>query len=125
MWYTYHIIIQEGTDMPELYQLAARRREIVEEIDAIKRMKKGTLNSLYNKVTNKKGEDVLNGPYYVLSKKGVGNKTVSERIPATDAPKVQEDVDNYKRFKQLTDEYIDVCERLSEFADAEDEGKKN
>ena len=68
---------------------------------------------------------MLNGPYYVLSKKGTGNKTVSERIPATDAPRVQEKVDNYKRFKQLTDEYIEVCERLSEFTDIEDEGKKN
>ena len=111
--------------MPELYQLAARRREIVEEIDAIKSMKKGTLNSLYNRVINKKGEEVLNGPYYVLSKKGAGNKTVSERITAMDAPRVQEEVENYKRFKQLSDEYVDVCERLSEFADAEDEGKKN
>ena len=111
--------------MPELCQLVARRHEIVEEIDSIKSMKKGTLNSLYNKVTNKKGEEVLNGPYYVLSKKGVGNKTVSERIPAAIAPRIQEEVDNYKLFKQLADEYIDVCERLSALADTEDEGKKN
>jgi len=111
--------------MPEIYQLATRRQEIVEEIDTIKSMRKGTLNTRYNKVTNKKGEEVLNGPYYVLTKKGVGNKTISEPIPATVAPRVQEEVENYKRFKQLADEYMEVCEKLSQFSDAEDEGKKN
>jgi len=111
--------------MPELYQLAARRREIVEEIGSIRSMRKGTLNERYNKVTNKKGEEVLNGPYFVLTKKGAGNKTLSEPIPAPDAPRVQMEVDNYKRFRQLADEYMDVCEKLSQFAANDDEGKKN
>ncbi|MCL2153841.1 MAG: hypothetical protein FWH57_13005 [Oscillospiraceae bacterium] len=111
--------------MSELMQLAARRNEIVDEIGTIKSMRKGTLNTNYNKVTNKKGEDVFNGPYYILTKRGADNKTVSERISAADAPRIQEEVDNYKRFRQLTDEYIDVCEKLSQFSDAEDEGKKN
>lgn len=111
--------------MSSLFQLAVRRHEIIEEIEMIKSMRKGTLNKRYNKVKNKKGEDVLNGPYYVLTKKGAGNKTVSDPIPATDAPRVQEDVENYKRFRQLADEYVDVCERLSQFTNDEDEGKKN
>ena len=111
--------------MPGIYQLVARRREIVEEIDTIKSMRKGTLNTRYNKVKNKKGEEVVNGPYYVLTKKGAGNKTISEPVSATDAPRVQEGVENYKRFKQLADEYVEVCEKLSNFTDADDEGKKN
>ena len=111
--------------MPEIFQLAARRQEIVEEIGGIKSMRKGTLNERYNKVTNKKGEEVLNGPYYVLTKKGSGNKTVSVPVPATDATRVREEVENYKRFRQLADEYMDVCEKLSQFTDDEDEGKKN
>jgi len=111
--------------MPEIYQLTARRREIVEEIGRIESMRKGTLNERYNRVMNKKGEEVLNGPYYVLTKKGSGNKTVSEPIPSKDAPRVQEEVENYKRFRQLADEYMDVCEKLSEFTVDEDEGKKN
>lgn len=111
--------------MKELSQLAARRQEIVIEIDSIKSMKKGTLNTKYNKVINKNGDEILNGPYYVLTKKGIGNKTVSETITAADASRVQEEVDNYKRFRQLTDEYMDICEELSQFADSEDEGKKN
>jgi hypothetical protein len=114
-----------GIKMPELYKLAARRREIVQEIDEIKSMRKGTLNTRYNKVKNKKGEEVLNGPYYVLTKKGTGNKTISEPITADAAPRVQDEVDNYKRFRRLTDEYMDVCEELSQFSASEDEAKKN
>ena len=110
--------------MPELLQLLARRQEIIGEVDTIKTMRKGTLNTRYNKVTNKKGEVKFNGPYYVLTKKGAGNKTISEPIPAADAPRVQEEVENYKRFKQLTDEYMDVCEKLSQFAVGENDAKK-
>jgi len=111
--------------MPELLMLTARRQELIEEIDSIRTMRKGTLNMRYNKVVNKKGEEVQNGPYYVLTKKGPGNKTITDTITATDAARVQEEVDNYKRFKLLSDEYVDVCEKLSQFADANDEGKKN
>jgi hypothetical protein len=129
LWYNYAVFILHNytrrDPMKELSQLAARRQEIVIEIDSIKSMKKGTLNTKYNKVINKNGDEILNGPYYVLTKKGIGNKTVSETITAADASRVQEEVDNYKRFRQLTDEYMDICEELSQFADSEDEGKKN
>jgi hypothetical protein len=42
--------------MSRLLQLAAKQREIIEEIAAIKSMRTGTLNARYNKVVNKKGE---------------------------------------------------------------------
>ena len=111
--------------MPELYQLNSRRRRIVEEIDEIKSMRIGTLSERYNKVKNKKGEEVLNGPYRILTRKGPDNKTISENISDKDAPRIKEEVDNYKRFRQLTDEYADVCEKLSQLAGSEDKGKKN
>jgi len=111
--------------MPELIRLAARRNEIVNEIGTIKSMRKGTLNTSFNKVTNKKGEEVINGPYYVLTRRGSDNKTVSERIPTADAPHVQEEVDNYRRFRQLADEYVDICEKISFLSNSGDEGKKN
>jgi hypothetical protein len=111
--------------MPEILRLTARRQEIIGEFNEITSMRKGTLSTRFNKVVNKKGEEVLNGPYYVLTKKGEGNKTISEPITAADAPHIQSEVDNYKRFKQLSDEYMDVCEMLSQFAKIEDDVKKN
>jgi hypothetical protein len=111
--------------MSELYQLDSRRRKIVEEIDAIKSMRIGTLSERYNKVKNKKGEEVLNGPYQILTRKGMDSKTVSESISEKDVPRIKEEVGNYKRFRQLTDEYAEVCEKLSQLTASEDEGKKN
>lgn len=111
--------------MTELLSLSVRRREIIEEIGNIRSMRKGTLSTRFNKVKNKKGEEILNGPYFVLTKKGAGNRTVSEPIPSSDAHRVQEEVDNYKRFRQLTDEYMDVCEKLSQYAGSEDDAKKD
>ena len=111
--------------MPELYQLDTRRRMIIEEIDAIRSMRIGSLSERYNKVKNKKGEEALNGPYQILTRKGPNNKTISESISEKDVPRIKEEVDNYRRFKQLTDEYAEICEKLSQLAETEDEVKKN
>jgi len=102
--------------MPELYQLDSRRRKIVEEIDAIRSMRIGTLSGRYNKVKNKKGEEVRNGPYQILTRKGIDNRTFSESISEKDAPRIKEEVGNYKRFRQLADEYAEICEKLSQLA---------
>jgi chorismate mutase len=110
--------------MKNLIQLAARRSEIVGEIGEIKSMRKGTLNAKYQNVQHKGGEVVVKGPYYALTKKAPGGKTVYQSIPAENAPQIQNEVDNYKRFRQLSDEYVDVCEKISVLADSEDEVKK-
>ena len=101
--------------MPDSAQLALRRREIVREISEIQSMRKGVLNSKYQKIRHKNGEVVVKGPYYVLTKKG-GGKTISKAVSPGDAQHIQEEVDNYKRFRQLSDEYVDVCEKISSLA---------
>ena len=111
--------------MPTAAQLTARRMEIIGEIGEIKSMRKGNLNTKYQKVRHKSGEVVEKGPYYELTKKGSGGKTIAQSVSANDAEHIKAEVDNYKRFRQLTDEYIDVCEQVSLLADSDDEGKKN
>ena len=111
--------------MQGLSQLAERRREIVTEIDGIERMRKGYLNAQYQQVKHKNGDVVEKGPYYVLTRKTAGGRTVSTSIPAREAPRIQYEVDNYKRFRDLSDEYVDVCEKISILADGEEECKKN
>jgi len=106
-------------------QLAERRLEIIDEITGIKSMRKGVLNAKYQKVKRKNGEVVEKGPYYEITKKGAGGKTIAQSVSAKDAEHIKAEVDNYKRFRQLSDEYIDVCEQLSLVAGIEDEGKKN
>ena len=106
-------------------QLTARRMEIIGEMACIKSMRKGVLNTKYQKVKHKNGEVVKRGPYYELTKKGAGGKTIAQSVPAKDAEYIKTEVDNYKRFRVLSDEYIDVCEQMSHLANTEDEGKKN
>ena len=111
--------------MSDFSRLATRRSEIASEINRIESMRKGTLNAQYQKVRHKNGDVVEKGPYFVLTRKSAGGKTVSRSIPAKDAPRIQAEVDNYKRFRDLSDEYVDVCEKISILADGGDEGKKN
>jgi len=106
-------------------QLAERRLEIIGEMTGIKSMRKGVLNTKYQKVKRKNGEVVKKGPYYEITKKGAGGRTIARSISAKDAEHIKSEVDNYKRFRQLSDEYIDVCEQLSCAAGVEDECKKN
>jgi hypothetical protein len=112
--------------MVSIAQLASRRTEIINEISEIRSMRKGVLNTKFQRVTHKNGETVEKGPYYELTKKGAGGKTIAQSVPIKDAGYVQAEVDNYKRFRQLSDEYIDVCEQISLLSgQSEDEGKKN
>jgi hypothetical protein len=111
--------------MTDLEQLTGRRNEILDEMNGIEIMRKGVLNAQYQKVAHKNGEIVVNGPYYVLTKKSLGGKTVSQSIPAKDAPRFQMEVDNYKRFRQLSDEYVDICEKTALLTDGDDDVKKN
>ena len=111
--------------MLNFVQLTARRMEIIGEITEIKSMRKGVLNAKYQKVKYKNGEVAVKGPYYELTKKGSGGKTIAQSVPVRDAEHIQAEVGNYKRFRQLADEYVDVCEQISLIKDSKDEGKKN
>jgi hypothetical protein len=106
-------------------QLAARREGIIGEIADIKSMRKGVLNTKYQKVKHKNGEVVEKGPYYEVTKKGAGGKTIAQSISAKDAERIKAEVDNSKRFRQLSDEYVEVCERMSLLAGSDDDAKKN
>jgi hypothetical protein len=117
-----------GDQMASLAWLIAKRVEIIDEISAIESMRKGVLNSKYQKVKLKNGDVADRGPYYVLTKKSAGGKTVSKSVTPEDAPRIQEEVDKYKRFRQLSDEYVDVCEEISmhmHSKSSDDEVKKN
>jgi hypothetical protein len=87
-------------------------------------MRKGSLNVKYNEAINKNGVASKTGPYYILTGKGSGNKTVSKSVAVADEPRVRQEVENYKEFRRLTDEYIEVCENIS-LLEGKDDTKKN
>jgi hypothetical protein len=51
------------------------------------------------------------GPLHLMSK-SVAGKTVTKSVSATALEKVQQEVGNYKRFRSLVDEIVDVNEQI-------------
>jgi hypothetical protein len=106
-------------------QLNARRLKIIDEMARIETMRKGSLNEKYNKTVNKNGEESRTGPYYVLTSKGIGNKTVSVSVSAAAVARVRQDVDNYREFRRLSDEYVEICGDIALKEGEDNDAKKN
>ena len=113
--------------MDKMAKLTARRGAILEEIESIQSMRKGTLNATYKKVVHKDGDEVMKGPYYRLSCKDKKSKTLSWTVSVDEVDFIQEEVSNYRRFRQLADDYVSVCEEISlqSQAQGKDSIKKN
>ena len=97
-----------------------RRGAILEEIRDIRRMRRGSVNEQYLKVSHKnEKEPVLRGPYYVFTRSEKG-RTVSWRLRTqADIEQAQEDVAAYKRFKLLCQELEELTERLGDLEQGE------
>jgi hypothetical protein len=110
--------IELGETMPEEEQiLEERRRQIGEEITGITTMMRGTFNEFYCPEQKlKDGSVVKHGPFYNITTKGVGGKTISKSVKKGDVARMRHEVESYCRFRKLAGEYVEVCEQLSEKA---------
>lgn len=108
-----------------LPQLFERRVQLCNSIAGITSMRRGTLNEVYRHQKLKDGTIAKRGPFYNITTKAEKNKTVTTAIPKSDLEKVRQEVENYKTFRALSEEYIEVCEKISLFTTDGDEAKKN
>jgi hypothetical protein len=96
-------------------ELERNRERLVKKMLGIRSMRRGTLNEQF--VERKRdglptGE--VRGPYYVLSRRHEG-KTVSERVSGAELQDVRDDLDRYKEFTRLCEEFAKATESLGEY----------
>jgi len=97
-----------NTDLPQLQQ---RREQILQDMGAIDRVCRGHLSEQFFK--SKQGtKTVRRGPYYILQRWFRG-KNLCERVAPDQLEPVRQGVEGYKRFRQLAEEFVDVCEQIT------------
>lgn len=99
----------------------SERLNLLQQMGAITRMRRGSVNVQSFTRRHRDGSVVRQGPYYLYSRTEKG-KSYSQRIPAGAVEQYRTETENCRRFKDLAQEYIRVCERLTEQGRA---GKKN
>lgn len=94
-----------------LSDLQARREQILEQINAIDRLRRGSLSRQFFKKRRSRSK-APQGPYYVLQGYIQGRK-FSHRVPAQQAAQLELLVANYKRFVQLAEEFVTVTDQIT------------
>lgn len=93
-------------------RLEEERKEILREMDGIRRMRRGTVNEQVFESRRRDGSVTTRGPYYLYSRTEKG-KSFSQRISAEEAVRYQEETENCRRFKELANRCVVVCEQLT------------
>jgi hypothetical protein len=105
-----------------LSQLEKRREQILQQIGAIDRLRRGSLSRQFFK-TPRPDAKAPQGPYFVLQGYIQGKK-FSQRVPAQQAPQVEPLVANYKRFVELAEEFVTVTDQITRLAETQADVKK-
>jgi hypothetical protein len=95
----------------DLSQLQERREQILQAMGAIDRVCRGHLSEQFFK-SRQGGKTVRRGPYYVLQRWFRG-KNLCERVAVDQLEPIRRGVEGYQRFRQLADEFVDVCEQIT------------
>lgn len=93
-----------------LAALRQKRTVLLQNLQAIDHLRRGTLSQQFFQAPP--GQTGRRGPYFVLQGFFQGKK-FSERVPAQQAPQVQEQVDNYRRFQTLAEEYVTLSDEIT------------
>lgn len=91
------------------------RESILSQLRDLRSLRRGSINEQFLKTKSAKtGETVVNGPYYVLSRKE-GKKTVSKRLkPGPELEQAREDLAQHKQFLGLCKDLEQLTEELGE-----------
>jgi hypothetical protein len=107
---------------PNLDALRQQQQALLQQMQAIDRLRRGSLSQQF--FTSPGRPASRRGPYFVLQGFFRGKK-FSERIPQDQAGQVQQDVDNYRRFQSLAEDYVTVSDQITRLQDQSPDSKKN
>ena len=108
---------------PALPELRRQREHVLEQIQTIDRLRRGTLSEQFF-IKKREGKTIRQGPYYVLQCYLKGCKC-SERIPADQAQQAKADVANYQRFQELAEQFVKITDQITRLENGQTDAKKN
>lgn len=97
------------------------RQDILRQMGSITRMRRGTVNEQFFKRDRKGSEPVVLGPYYLYSRTEKGVSFGKRLVTKEEVDRHREETENRRKFKDLSDRYVMVCEDL---ADKEQDAQK-
>lgn len=108
---------------PNVDDLLQQRESVLLQMKAIDRLRRGSLSTQFFKARPPRDAGPR-GPYYVLQGFFHGKK-FSERVPPAQAAQVQRDVDNYRRFQTLAEEFVTLSDQITRRQAQPTDFKKN
>lgn len=120
-----HIVsIEIQMRMPApLQALRSQRDGILDQMKQIDHLRRGSLSRQFFK-TRRDGRIFESGPYFVLQCFFKGKKC-SERVPASRAGEVQKQVENFRRFNALAEEFVSLSDQITQLESSAEDSKKN
>lgn len=89
----------------------------------IDHLRRGSLSRQFFK-TRRDGKIVKSGPYFVLQCFLKGKKC-SERVPASRAEEVAKQVENFRLFNALAEEFVTLSDQITQLESSAQDSKKN
>ena len=110
--------------MKNIDALKNRRNEVLDKLKMLEKMRRGSVVEQVYEFERKDGSKGKHGPYLLYSFKDKG-KSVSRRITN---PKLEalykEQIEAFRRFKELTAELVRIGEQIADLALADDKAVK-
>jgi len=120
MLYLYRYIRGMKLNLDALLQ---KRQSLLLQMQAIDRLRRGSLSKQFFQ-SRPPAPASRRGPYFVLQGFFHGKK-FSQRIPPDQAAQVEQDVENYRRFQTLAEEYVTVSDQITRLPNQAQDSKKN
>ena len=106
---------------PNLDALLEARQALLDQMQSVDRLRRGSLSKQFFK--SDPAGPATRGPYYVLQCFFRGKKC-SQRIPQDQAARVQQDVDNFRHFQTMADEFVSLSDQITRLRDESATEKK-